>query len=313
MKVNVVQDHVNDILALKSELEALQKTVAGLDNQKSPELADATLDRIAKKVVKKMPDRSTPNADSRSSTPKNDPQALQPSHANIKELKTSVHALAKGVDSVKQNLESRTDEFYQAQKDLRTTTDGHETDLQALKKRGDATQTIVNEVRDVLKEEIVAFEGRIKNLESRMLGKKAGDTAHVDDKEVDETQEHFVSAPEDDESESDSGDEPFIPNKKENESDSDDEPIKPHTKQSSHRSSSPVLGSVTGTSNKDKSNKARKRARVEVDTSDSYSDRPTTPSPTNNKKSSGKWSGGSSRPPKKRGGARPGSGRPKKV
>ena len=323
MKVNVVQDHVNDILALRGELEALQKTVTKLDDRKSLDLADATLDKIAKNVAKRLPDRSTPNADSRSSTPKNDPQALQPSHANVKELKTSVHALAKGVDSVKQNLETRTDEFYQAQKDLRTTTDSHETELQALKKTGDAIQTIVDEVREVLKQEIVKFEQRIKSLESRMSGKKAGDTDGVDDdknKEVDETQEHFVSAPEDDDSsstESDSSDEPFIPNKKENDSDSEDEPIKPHpTKKSSHRSSSPILRGEhqpfgKGTDNNNKSNKPRKRARVEVDSSDSYSDRPTTPSPTN-KKSASKWSGGS-RPPKKRGAARPGSGRPKKV
>ncbi|KAL8869785.1 MAG: hypothetical protein Q9174_004010 [Haloplaca sp. 1 TL-2023] len=336
-KVSVVQDNVKDILAVRGELESLKRIVEKLGDRKSPELPDATLDKIAKKVVKRMPERvTTPTTDSRSSTPKNDSQALLPSNPNVKELRTSIHALAKRVDNVGQNMETRTDEFYQAQKELRTTTDDHKCTLQSLlkmdislQKKVEEVKGNVEEVKGVLKEEIIVFEDRIKKMESRVSSvvKKEKDSGDSDDEngEVDETQEHFVSAPEDDDdssaNESDSDDESLISVKKgkqdDSGSDSEDEPIIKHrrTKSSAHQPSSPILGggkdnqtptSIKGTGN-NKSNKARKRSRREISSSESYSEGPT---PT--KKNANRGDVGSVKPPKKRGGARPGSGRPKK-
>ncbi|KAL8724685.1 MAG: hypothetical protein Q9181_006715 [Wetmoreana brouardii] len=102
-------------------------------------------------------------------------------------LQNEFQALRKSMDSVKQEMEDRTTNFYDAHKETRSSTELQAKEMQTLTARVGALETKINEVWDNAVAEIASLDLKVDKV-------KASHNPGVGIQEVDETQDNFVSA-----------------------------------------------------------------------------------------------------------------------
>lgn len=287
-RLSNVEKDLPDYEFLKGELQTLRTPVNSMNQERESRNGQM----VADKLVRQLEDRIIEPM-------KSDIRALQTSASGVqkdhKTLECNVQALLKDLEMVKQasvgnvkrwdlqkNLESmeqRWEDFWKAQKQTHTATEKNTIEVQALQER-------VKEVYDTGVEEIAKIEGRVHNLEVE-AGKP--DINAEDHQEVDETQENFVSAPEDDKSD------PYTPRKT-------------AKRRAPHKSSSPAPQPPNSPSPRRK----RRKQRHHSD-SESYSESERSPSsPPSTRKATRSTPQQVDSFRGRRGGIRPGAGRPRK-